>query len=136
MFGGNPKSKFDILKDLEGKGLHELRGFRFLPNMDVLDEGYEDDMTPLVDALSTAKGPYGIYVQPEAAKGEEPDPELAVTRRQKLGTLLLAGGVSEAIFVPDAAVPDALRPDQGKVAKPGEAKLYLVKIKPKAKAKP
>jgi len=129
MFGGNPKSKFDILKDLEGKGVYELRGFRFLPNMDVLDEGYDPHMPSLVEALGTAKGPYGIHIQPEAPKGEEPDGALAAARLEKLAILLLAGGVPESVFAPDGAVPEELRPEPGKVAKPGEAKIWLVKIR-------
>jgi hypothetical protein len=70
-----------------------------------------------------------IFVEPEAAKGEDPDPELATQRREKPGAMLLAAGAPESKFTPGAIVPEKLIPKEAKTAKLGESRVFLVRVK-------
>jgi hypothetical protein len=129
MFGLNPKTWQQMLAEYGEKGLVELKGVKFIAATTELEDGGEAVIEQAAEAITKARYPVAIHVEPEAAKDEEPDPELAGQRREKLGAMLLAAGAPEGKFTPGAIVPDGLIPKQAKTQKLGESRVFLVRVK-------
>jgi hypothetical protein len=129
MFGLNPKTWQQMLAEYGEKGLVELKGVKFIAATAEIEEGGEAVIEQAAEAIAKARYPVAIHVEPEAAKGEDPDPELAEQRREKLGAMLLAAGAPDGKFTPGALVPEGLVPKEAKVAKLGESRVFLVRVK-------
>jgi len=129
LFGLNAKTWQEMLAEYGEKGQVELKGVRFIASTTELEEGGEEVLATAAEAIAKARYPVAIHVEPEAGKGEEPDPLLAGQRREKLVAMLLAAGAPAANFAPGAEVPDGLVPKQAKVARLGEAKVFVVRVK-------
>lgn len=128
LLGKGPMTAMGILKEVQGKGRVELKGVHFVAHTEIFDDGYEEPLSALAEALSQVPGPFALYVEPEADKGEEPDPELVQKRVAKIWATLVAAGVPAKVFIDGVAVPDSLVGNR-KPAKPGDAAIEVWKIK-------
>lgn len=128
LLGKGPMTAMGILKEVQGKGRVELRGVHFVAHTEIFDDGYEEPLSALAEALAQVPGPFALYVEPEADKGEEPDPGLVQKRVAKIWATLVAAGVPAKVFIDGVAVPDSLVRDR-KPAKPGDAAIEVWKIK-------
>ena len=128
LLGKGPMTAMGILKEVQGKGRVELRGVHFVAYTEIFDDGYEEPLSALAEALAQVPGPFALYVEPEADNDEEPDPELVQKRVAKIWATLVAAGVPAKVFIDGVAVPDSLVGDR-KPAKPGDAAIEVWKIK-------
>lgn len=135
ILGGGPMTPTAMLKQVEEKGHLALRGVRFVASTDVLEDGYEAPLTTLAEALTQVPGPFALHVEPEAAKGEEPDAALAHKRIAKIWATLVSAGVPETVFVAGVVAPESLVRDR-KPVKPGSADVEVWKVSGGARAVP
>jgi hypothetical protein len=127
LLGGGPMTATGMLKQVQEKGHLELRGVHFVAHTEVFDEGYEQALTTLAEALTLVPGPFALHVEPEADKGEEPDSSLAAKRVAKVWATLVAAGVPSSVVIDGVIAPDSLVAGR-KPAKPGSAAVELWKI--------
>lgn len=126
VFGGGPMSAQDMAKGL-ARGRLELKGAKFLPGSDELEEGADVVFQQLAEVLGGFKAQFTLYIAPEAEKDVEPDLELAQRRVEKALALLMAAGIPEGTIVAGGALPQEKLKD-GKYPKLGDAKLELIKV--------
>lgn len=127
LIGKGPVTAMGLLKEVQSKGRLALRGVHFVAHTEILDDGYEESLSALAEALAQAPGPFALYVEPEADKGAKPDPRLARKRVALIWATLVAAGVPESVFVMGVVAPDSLVGDR-KPAKPGDADVELWKV--------
>ncbi len=127
LIGKGPVTAMGLLKEVQGKGHLALRGVHFVAHTEILDDGYEESLSALAEALAQVPGPFALYVEPEADKGDEPDLELAQKRVALIWATLVAAGVPESVFVAGVMVPASLVQDR-KPAKPGDADVEVWKV--------
>jgi hypothetical protein len=125
LLGGGGMDARDMAKEL-ARGRLELKGPRFLPGSELLEEGTDGAFTTLADALSGYSEQFVVYVSPEQEKGIEPDTSLAARRVQRAWARMIAAGVPEERIVPGGALPVALR-KESKWPKLGETRIELVR---------
>jgi hypothetical protein len=126
LFGGGPMSAEDMAKGL-ARGRLELKGVKFLPGSDDLQEGAGTVFQQLAEVLGGFKAQFQLFIAPEAEKGVEPDVELAQRRVEKAMALLLTSGIPEGTITVGGATPKDKLQD-GKYPKLGNAKLELIKV--------
>ena len=126
LFGGGALSAEDMAKGL-ARGRLELKGVKFLPGSDDLQDGADAVFQQLAEVLGGFKAQFQLFIAPEAEKGVEPDVELAGRRVEKALAHLLTAGIPEGAIVSGGATPQDKLKD-GKYPKLGDAKLELIKV--------
>lgn len=126
IFGGGALSAEDMAKGL-ARGRLELKGVKFLPGSDELQDGADVVFQQLAEVLGGFKAQFALFIAPEAEKDVEPDAELAQRRVEKALAHLMTAGIPEGTVVAGGATPkDKLK--DGKYPKLGDAKLELIKV--------
>lgn len=125
LLGGGGMDAREMAKEL-ARGRLELKGPRFLPGSEQLEEGTDGAFATLAEALAGYQTQFVIYVSPEQEKGVEADTSLAGRRVQRAWARMLAAGVPDERIVPGGALPAALRRG-GKWPKLGEARIELIR---------
>jgi hypothetical protein len=125
ILGGGGMDARDMAKEL-ARGRLELKGPRFLPGSEQLEEGTDGAFATLADALSGYTEQFVIYVSPEQERGVDPDTSLARRRAQRAWVRMLAAGVPDERVVPGGSLPETLRKG-GKWPKLGDTRIELVR---------
>ncbi|MGQ0702019.1 MAG: hypothetical protein ACT4PM_02670 [Gemmatimonadales bacterium] len=129
LFNKKPKTPEQLAKDLEKNGELAIDGVKFAEGEANPTGGdLEARLSAAGSALGALDGVFLLYVQPEAGKDEEPDLKLAQQRLEQVQAMLLAAGVAG-----DRLEAISERPAYAKfpaTAKPGNARVYLVRKRP------
>jgi hypothetical protein len=125
VFGGKGPTKEGMIKDL-AKGRLVLKGVRFIASSDALEDGFEDDLAMLAEALAAMGDEFVLNLPAEAADKEEPDTAMARRRLVKLVAHLQVAGVSQERLVAMGVYPPELDAKK-KAPKPGEARPEVMK---------
>jgi hypothetical protein len=126
LLGGKGPSKEGMIKEL-AKGRLVLKGVKFLPASDALEEGYEDDFEMLAEALAAMSGQFVLNVPAEAADKEEPDTAMARRRLLKISGFLQVHGVSQERIAVVGSYPPQLDPKK-KSPKPGDVQVEVIRL--------
>ncbi len=131
---GGDQSKESMIKEL-ARGRLVLKGIRFLPASDALEDPIDDDLGALGEALAAMEGTFVLNLPPEAADADDdpktpavPDTAMAARRLQKLGAALAVAGIPEERLVLVSRAP-RLDPRQ-RFPKRGEARVEVLPLPP------
>lgn len=129
MFSKKPKTPEQLAKDFEKNGELAVDGLKFSEG-DAAPGGNDlaTRLSTLTTALGTLEGTFLLYVQPEAAKDAEPDLALAAERAEHVLTQLRAAGLAGERI--EMAKERPAHAKFGATAKPGQAKVYLIRKQP------
>ncbi len=121
---GKGQNKESMIKDLS-KGRLELKGVKFIGASDALEEGFDDDLAALAEALQAIEGDFILNIPAEVDDDAEPDTVMARRRLEKLSAQLAVVGIAEGRLALESHSP-GLDPKK-KAPKPGEAKVEILR---------
>lgn len=123
---GRGQSKESMIKDL-AKGRLVLKGVNFIAGSDALEDGFEDDVTALAEALQAIEGSYLLNIAAEVDGDNPADTVIARRRLQKLWAHLLVAGIQEPRLRALGVYPVGLDPKK-KPPKLGDAKVEIIRL--------
>lgn len=126
MLFGKGQNKEAMIKDL-AHGKLFLKGVKFIAGSDALEEGFEDDIAALAEALQAIEGSYLLNIPAEVDGKNPPDTVIARRRIQKLWAHLLVAGIQEPRLRALGVYPSELDPKK-KPPKLGGSKVEIIRL--------
>ncbi len=123
---GKGQNKEAMIKDL-AHGKLFMKGVKFIAGSDALEEGFEDDIAALAEALQAIEGNYLLNIPAEVDGKNPADTVIARRRIQKLWAHFLVAGIQEPRLRALGVYPSELDPKK-KPPKLGDSKVEIIRL--------